>query len=210
MREINPEGAPQETSPPQKKGTKPRQAVRTIIAFGDSLTVGFQSLNEATPYARHLATLLHPDVTINIAATSGETTADMLWRFDRGVIHVAPDMVIILGGSNDIGWGLSTEVTFNNLQEMYQKALGAGIKPVACAVPSILGADFLIPPRIELNQKIQKEALHLNIPFVDLFAATSDPSDRLYNGYSYDGLHLNSKGYEKIAVAIYESVFKGK
>lgn len=209
MRETNAEGDAEEASPHQTEEAKPRRANRKIIAFGDSLTVGFQSLNEATPYAMHLATLLPPDVTINIAAISGETTADMLWRFDRGVLQVSPDMVIILGGSNDIGWGLSTAVIFNNLQEMYQKALDAGIKPVACAVPSILGADFLIPPRMELNQKIQKEAHHLKIPFVDLFAATADPSSRLHKAYSYDGLHLNSKGYEKIAIAIYESVFKG-
>jgi lysophospholipase L1-like esterase len=179
-----------------------------IIAFGDSLTVGYITPYEATPYASFLAPRLGPQTTIQVAAISGELTLEMLNRFDRDVVDEKPDKVIILGGANDIGWGLPAEKILSHLTAMYRKALEAKITPVACAVPSLLGADDFIPPRIALNQKIQKEAEALQIPYADLFTATADRAGRLCEDLSYDGLHLTPKGYEKIAQTLYERLFK--
>lgn len=109
-----------------------------IIAFGDSLTVGYLSPFEATPYAGFLQPLLDPQTEIYVAGVSGETTADMLRRFDRQVIKNRPDDVIILGGTNDLGWGLSIDPIVANLTRMYQTAQKAGIFPIACAIPSLL------------------------------------------------------------------------
>lgn len=181
-----------------------------IIAFGDSLTVGYLSPFEATPYAAFLQPLLGPDATIDLAGVSGETTEEMLLRFDRQVIRRAPDYVIILGGTNDLGWGLSIIQIMANLSRMYQTAQKADIVPVACAVPSLLGADEFIPPRVELNRRIQQTANEMKLPFADLFTATSDSSGRLREEYSQDGLHLTSEGYRKIAQTLYDSVFKKK
>lgn len=178
-----------------------------IIAFGDSLTVGYVTPFETAPYASFLAQRLGPQTTIQVAAISGELTSEMLSRFDRDVIKPKPDKVIILGGANDIGWGLPTDEILSHLSKMYREAIARKITPVACAVPSILGADDYIPPRRALNEKIQKEAAALQIPYVDLFDATADHGGRLHAAFSSDGLHLNPKGYEKIAESIYEGVF---
>ncbi|HEY5599879.1 MAG TPA: GDSL-type esterase/lipase family protein, partial [Candidatus Manganitrophaceae bacterium] len=80
-----------------------------VIAFGDSLTVGYQTPFEAIPYISFLIPWVGPEMTFTIAAVSGETTADMLGRFDRDVLKDAPDRVIVLGGANDIGWGRGTD-----------------------------------------------------------------------------------------------------
>ncbi|MFY9270323.1 MAG: GDSL-type esterase/lipase family protein [Candidatus Manganitrophaceae bacterium] len=179
-----------------------------IIAFGDSLTVGYLSPFEAAPYAEFLRLLLDPETKIDVAGVSGETTADMLLRFDRQVIQNAPDDVIILGGTNDLGWGVSIDQIVANLTRMYQMAQQADIVPVACAIPSLLGADDFIPPRMELNRRIQETANGMELPFADLFTPTADASGRLMAEYSQDGLHLTPAGYRKMAEIFYESVFR--
>lgn len=179
-----------------------------IVAFGDSLTVGYLSPFDAVPYAAFLRPLLGPEARIDVAGVSGETTADMLRRFDRQVLRPAPDYVILLGGTNDIGWGLPAEEIVQNLRRMYRAAVDAKIVPVACAIPSLLGADDYIPPRLELNRRIQEEAAQQKIPFVDLFHPLADRSGRLLENYSQDGLHLTPEGYRKVACLLYESLFK--
>jgi len=76
---------------------------------------------------------------------------------------------------------------------------------VACSVPSILGFDALIPPRLQLNRMIRMEAEKRSIPFMDLFTATADPqTNRLSQDNSADGLHLSTKGYQQIGKYIFD------
>jgi lysophospholipase L1-like esterase len=116
-----------------------------------------------------------------------------------------PNCVIILGGTNDIGWNMDTRMIVRNLGMMYDASQSKDIMPVACTVPSILGYDELIPPRLRLNRMIRTEAEKRCIPFVDLFAATADPqTNRLLVQYSADGLHLNGKGYRRVGRYIFD------
>jgi lysophospholipase L1-like esterase len=93
----------------------------------------------------------------------------------------------------------------HNLTAMYDAALEKGIVPVACSVPSILGSDPLIPPRLQLNRMIRAEAEQRSIRFVDFFTATADPqTNRLSEVYSSDGLHLNTKGYRQMGKYMFD------
>jgi len=135
---------------------------------------------------------------------SGDLTSDMLARFEREVIEQKPNYVIIMGGANDIGWNLEVNQIFLNLKNSFDLAESHRIEPVACTVPSILGFDDLIPPRISLNSMISREATRRNMAFVDLFTATADgKTKRLLQRYSGDGLHLNTEGYERLGVTIF-------
>ena len=120
----------------------------------------------------------------------GELTEDMLDRFDRDVLGPRPDAVIILGGSNDLGWGLEPQIIAENLAQMTDGALTHEIQPVACTVPSVLGFDEGIQPRLRLNRLIKKQSANRDVVCVDLFSATSDMAGRLMEDYSNDGLHL--------------------
>lgn len=94
----------------------------------------------------------------------------------------------------------------HNLAVMYDAALSEAIGPVACTIPSILGFNQLIPPRLELNSMIRSESEKRSIPCVDLFAATADPqTNRLSEQYSADGLHLNGEGYQRIGQCIFDN-----
>ena len=190
-----------------------------IIALGDSLTVGESdptfSIDVGVTFPEHLEALAQHYLEDHASSTeirivnkgmSGDLTSGMLERFNRDVIGEEADYVIILGGTNDIGGNMMPSVITDNLVAMYDSALTADIGPVACGVPSILGVDELIPPRLRLNKMMQAEASKRDIPFVDLFSATADPQTRrLSEQYSADGLHLNSQGYRRIGQSIFDT-----
>lgn len=197
-----------------------------FVAFGDSLTVGYQSAtlgNESprpTPYTEFLKERIQrkpdldtagdPRVEFLNRGVVGELTEDMLDRFDRDVVEAEPDFVIILGGSNDLGWGVEPQPVTWNLVEMYREAVRHGIRPIACTVPSVLGFDVGIPPRLVLNRLIKEYSAEHGQVCVDLFTATCDSSTgRLRKECSNDGLHMNTRGYEAIAEAIFSEAVRG-
>jgi lysophospholipase L1-like esterase len=190
-----------------------------IVALGDSLTVGetgfdFSDSGESVSYPKYLELLaeehlhrIQSDANVNVLnrGINGDLTSGMLERFSRDVVDEKADYVIILGGSNDIGWGFDPAVIAHNLTTMYDAAWNKGIMAVACSVPSILGLDELIPPRLNLNRMIRSEAEKRSIAFMDLFTATADPrTNRLLEDYSADGLHLNTKGYRQMGKYIFD------
>jgi len=189
-----------------------------VVALGDSLTVGFQSYGlgedawNSTPYTDFLIDQISrdfpsdsPSIEIINKGLVGELSEQMVARFDSDVIHLTPRVVIILGGSNDLGWGLGPIEILLNLSTMYRLSSENRITPIACTVPSILGYDEGIPPRILLNRLLQDHCREIGIRCVDVFRATLDKdTNRLALQYSSDGLHLNSDGYRKIGAAIYE------
>lgn len=186
-----------------------------IIAFGDSLTVGYQSptpenpTGQATPYGRFLQDLMGEGAVVKIRGINGELTGQMVSRFERDVVSRSPDCVIILGGANDVGWGVPPAEIMANLSTLYDRATVEGIQAVAVTLPSIRGFDALIPPRQQLNQMIMENCKSRGIPCVDLFSATAEPDTHcLAERYSNDGLHMTTEGYRCLADLIYRSVFK--
>jgi acyl-CoA thioesterase-1 len=190
-----------------------------IVALGDSLTVGetgfeFSDSDESTSYPKYLEILaehhlsklqLDMEVSVLNRGVCGDLTSGMLERFSRDVVDEKAEYVIILGGTNDIGWGFDPAIIARNLTTMYDAARNEGIVAVACSVPSILGFDGFIPPRLHLNSMIRKEAEKRRLAFVDLFAATADPrTNRLLEDCSTDGLHLNPRGYQQIGKYIFD------
>lgn len=190
-----------------------------IVALGDSLTVGenefdLSDSDDYASYPRYLEILAQEhlrgrqtrtEVNVINKGMCGDLTSGMVERFSQDVVEEKAEYVIILGGTNDVGWGVDEAMIARNLTTMYDMALNKGIVPVACSVPSILGFDGLIPPRLRLNSMIRTEAGKRKIAFVDLFAATAEPrSDRLSEKYSADGLHLNAKGYRWIGQYMFD------
>ncbi len=189
-----------------------------VVALGDSLTVGFQSYGldedtwKSTPYTDFLSDKIgrdFPSDSLSIEIINkglvGELSGQMAARFDSDVIRLSPRVVIVLGGSNDLGWGLAPRQILRNLSTMYRLSRENQITPIACTVPSILGYDEGIPTRIVLNTLLQEHCQEIGIRCVDLFRATRDKdTKRLALQYSSDGLHLNSEGYRKMGAAIYK------
>ena len=143
----------------------------------------------------------------------------MVTRFSRDVLDVVPSHTVILGGTNDLGWGVAPSAIITNLERCYTLALTAGIQPVGVTVPSIRveGYDAGALPawlhshlrsRLELNRLITERCALHRMPCVDLFQATLEkPSFLLEVRFSSDGLHLNTAGYLTFARLVWNEIF---
>jgi lysophospholipase L1-like esterase len=197
-----------------------------IVCFGDSLTAGFQSPTAdnphgiETPYGRFLQELTGPAVRVSVSGICGELTGEMTKRFRLAVLAHQPTHVVILGGTNDLGWNALPEDIMRNLIKMYELAAAAGIEPVPVTVPSIRVGDDLrseegcrwfaahLDRRHQLNTLILRYAESKRLVAFDLFAATAEPeTQQLAARYSNDGLHLTTAGYRLVAERLYQEAF---
>lgn len=101
--------------------------MKKIVCIGDSLTYGFGAYaDDAWPYRAQQRLGI---VCIN-RGENGETTSEMNLRFYEDVILQKPDAAVILGGSNDLLFGQSSESAFENIEAMADKALRADVVPL--------------------------------------------------------------------------------
>jgi lysophospholipase L1-like esterase len=70
--------------------------VGTVIAFGDSLTSGF---NNQIPYPKYLEERLHQPIVLN--AVPGMSTADAVAKLPTLALDPAPKAVVFTIGGND-------------------------------------------------------------------------------------------------------------
>ena len=202
-----------------------------LVCFGDSLTAGYVVGRPGgipgpdQPYGKCLQKWLGQKGKVAITGICGELTEDMTKRFLRDVVLLSPKFVVILGGTNDLGWGLEPVIIHQHLVAMYQQAKDAGIQPVAVTVPSLCDPspeiDGLPEPesipswiqthidqRLVLNTMIQESSAHLTIPCVDLFKGTAvEPFQSLGSHFSCDGLHFNQAGYQHFAELVWQEIF---
>jgi lysophospholipase L1-like esterase len=157
---------------------------------------------------------------VEVSGICGEVTGEMVLRFRATVLDRRPQMVIILGGTNDLGWNADPAEIMRNLTKMYELARASSITPVPVTVPSIrvdLGEDNPdaaswvaqhIQRRQRLNAMIADYAARKGLRHIDLFTATAEPESlMLAQPYSNDGLHLTSSGYRLFGRLVYEQLF---
>ncbi len=189
-----------------------------VMCFGDSLTAGFQPptranpLGEETPYGHFLQDKLGGMAQVRVSGICGELTNEMVMRFRRDVLDHKPGYVLILGGTNDLGWNTAPIEIMRNLVKMYEQTLVAGGIPISVTVPSIRvenhqgsreGQEWVADhlARLgQLNKLIQEYTASKSIACVDLSVATVDPDSwQLAEIYSNDGIHLTTAGYRLFA-----------
>lgn len=134
----------------------------------------------------------------------GQTTSQMLVRFQADVIDLKPRVVVIMAGTNDIARNngiISHKHILQNIQSMCELARVHKIRPVLC---SILPADrFNWNPELKpaadvklLNEMIAAYAREAKIPYVDFYSAMVNAEGGLPSDLAPDGVHPLAKGYE--------------
>ena len=140
---------------------------------------------------------------------SGNTTAQMLARFDTDIVANHPEKVVILAGTNDLAGNdtpdhssRSSDYILGNIATMAQKSLAAGADEVLiCSVLPVseyYWRTSIVPmPLIqELNAKLQAYCnATAGCTYVDYYsswlnAAGTGPKD----GLTYDGVHPSVTG----------------
>lgn len=119
---------------------------RTIVCIGDSLTV---CGGEGGRYTDYLAKWLPNDTIIN-KGINGDTLAGGRARFDRDVLDLHPDVVIIELGANDF-WQRQRTIDHlkGDLEDMVRRARAAHIEVV---IASCFGRrDYASEKNVEFN-----------------------------------------------------------
>jgi lysophospholipase L1-like esterase len=138
---------------------------------------------------------------------SGQTTAQMLLRFYPDVVALQPKVVVIFGGTNDIGGNLgpvTVESIEQNIAAMTDIARAHNIKVIlasltpVCDVPGRPPMTTGRPPAtiLELNRWIKDFASKQGFVLLDYFTATVDDKGFFRADITDDGLHPTAKGYE--------------
>lgn len=145
---------------------------------------------------------------------SGQTTPQMLLRFRQDVIALKPDVVVILGGTNDIAGntGISTlEMIEDNIASMTELAQAHGIQVVLCAVLPVFDYPWKqglepAPKIIALNAWLKDYAARVGATYVDLHTPMADARQGLRADLGPDGVHPNEAGYRIMAPLIEEGI----
>lgn len=146
---------------------------------------------------------------------SGQTTPQMLVRFQQDVVALDPKVVVINAGTNDIAGntGPSTiDMITDNLRAMAQLAEAAGIKVVFASITPAYDYPWRrglepAPKVAAVNQWMKGYCEGHGCVYADYHSAMSDEKGEMKEGISTDGIHPNEAGYaimEPIARAAVE------
>jgi lysophospholipase L1-like esterase len=185
--------ADNEALPAVKSGEK------RVVFFGDSIT---------DAWGRSPTTgVFFPDKPYVNRGISGQTTPQMLVRFQQDVVHLHPAAVVILAGTNDIAGntGPSTnQMIEDNFTSMAEIAKERGIKVVLASItpayaypwkPSVQPVERIR----ELNQWLKSFCSRNGYVYLDYYSSMADAKGAMLPGLSSDGVHPTAQGYAIMA-----------
>lgn len=135
---------------------------------------------------------------------SGQTSSQMLLRFQNDVVALKPKLVIINAGTNDIAQNTGVydqDFTFNNIKAMADIAQSNRIKVIIASVLPAAAFPWRkeitdVAQKVDaLNSRLKQYAQKNKLPFIDYNAAMRDEKGGLREGLSKDGIHPTLSGY---------------
>lgn len=141
---------------------------------------------------------------------SGQTTAQMLLRFQQDVVALQPAAVVFLGGTNDIAGNtgpMTLEDTERNIQAMAAIAQANGIKLILASQLPVKAFPWNKACRPEakllaLSAWERRFATERHLGYVDLYGALAAADGSFKPGLSEDGVHPTKKAYELMAPVV--------
>lgn len=181
--------------------------MKTIVCHGDSLT-------EASDIDKNYTwpTLLENRLNVRIinSGIGGDTSGGLLARFYHDVVRHDPDMVIILGGTNDLWWDLEVNLIQANIFTMTCQAEFHNITPIVGLPLPLLTAkiqrqEMMAPiagwPKCvqklaDLTAALTAPARESEIALLDFYHPfIGQNGEPLADYYLADGLHPNKQGH---------------
>ncbi|KAI0117742.1 GDSL-like Lipase/Acylhydrolase [Nemania sp. FL0031] len=190
-----------------------------ILCFGDSLTCGFPIDN---PYANQLVQKIEAAfpgrrIECEVEGMPGDlvTTGRYIKRMQMSwtVAEHPFDWTIILGGTNDLGWGRPADAIIEALKRVWDIPLSKGSKVLALTIPETHGKYPVIKKRRgEVNDFIRGyEKEKENFSHFDLFKELPyhdmTPEDRA-KYWNPDGVHLSAAGYDLMGEKIGDALVR--
>jgi lysophospholipase L1-like esterase len=166
-----------------------------VVFYGDSITDAWPIAESfpGKPYINH--------------GISGQTTPQMLVRFQQDVVHLKPSVVVILAGTNDIAGntGPSTpQMIEDNFVSMADVAHQSGIKVVVASILPAIAYPWKpgIAPAEEiraLNTWLKDFCSRDGDIYLDYYSHLADAEGGMLPGLSKDGVHPTPRGYAIMA-----------
>eukprot|EP00484_Ammonia_sp_Unknown_P018053 CAMPEP_0197026724 /NCGR_PEP_ID=MMETSP1384-20130603/6757_1 /TAXON_ID=29189 /ORGANISM="Ammonia sp." /LENGTH=211 /DNA_ID=CAMNT_0042455443 /DNA_START=35 /DNA_END=667 /DNA_ORIENTATION=+ len=183
----------------------------SILCFGDSLTAGYTNFGmQHIPYSHFLQELIEKDYAKSIKLKIMESGVDgelvvnsMLNRISEILKKETFDIVLFLGGTNDVGHRKPTKEICTALQKIYDCIETHKSQWVAVTVPP---CKFTTPSideeRNEVNTFIRKQA-----SVVDLFEHVKAMNQKEKEAFfDKDGLHFSAAGYASFAQLLHNKI----
>ncbi|MGE1062364.1 GDSL-type esterase/lipase family protein [Megasphaera paucivorans] len=177
-----------------------------LVCVGDSLTYGY-----GVPSPCSWISLLREWSGWHIinSGSCGETTAEMRRRFSRNIVMM-PDLIFIMGGSNDILLNVSLHEIEENILAMIISAHMANMRVILGTPPrtKMESSVFGWQKRDDVGrhnemltmyrQWIITQSEKAGIPYVDFYEALQAADEQDIQVY-VDGIHPNIAGYKILA-----------
>ncbi len=188
-----------------------KKAKKTLVCHGDSLTNACE-LDGPSPWPSLVAKRLKIKV-IN-SGVGGDTTGGLLSRFYPEVVQQRPDFVLVMGGTNDLWWGLDVKLIQANIFTMTCQATHHDIIPLVGLPPPIVvemarHQEFAAPEggyeRCVQNLAALVKALGLAVKHYDVVCLDfyhpflNESGNPIENYFMADGLHPNQAGHRLMA-----------
>jgi lysophospholipase L1-like esterase len=180
---------------------------KRVVFFGSSTTDN---------WGRKFDSVFFPGEPYVNRGISGETTAQMLLRFEQDVIQLKPAAVVFLGGTNDPA-GNSGEMTLEmseaNIAAMAAIAQANGIQMILASQLPVKEFPWnkCVHPEADLLalSAWEKEyAAARGLGYVDYYSALVGDDGNFKPGLSVDGVHPNKKAYELMTPVVEDVIRK--
>ena len=181
----------------------PAPGTQRVVFYGDSITDNWGRYPNTGPF--------FPGKPYVNRGISGQTTPQMLVRFQQDVVHLHPAAVLILAGTNDIAGNTgpeTPEMIEDNFRSMTAIARESGIKLIVASVlpaysyhwkPGVAPAEQIR----SLNQWLKDYCTQEHLTYLDYYSALVDntPGNAggMKPGLSFDGVHPTAQGYAIMA-----------
>lgn len=183
---------------------------KCYVAIGDSSTEGLDDPDGRGGYwgwsyrlANRLA-IAHDSIEYANFAVRGRTTRQILDQQLPPALALAPDLVSMFSGTNDvIARRFDLAALACDLEALQRPFLDTGATVLTFTLPDLTpvmpAARWLAPRVVSLNQVLRELCGRTGALLVDLAAHAVGSDPRLWSG---DRLHANSEGHARIAAAL--------
>ncbi len=180
---------------PAPDPAQPPSSSKRVVFYGDSITDGWGRQPDTGDF--------FPGKPYINRGISGQTTPQMLVRFQQDVVHLHPAAVLILAGTNDIAGntGPSTpQMTEDNFASMAAVARQNGIKVILASITPAYSYPWKpgvqpVPAIRELNAWLKDYCAKEGLTYLDYYSAMADEKGAMKPGLAKDGVHPTAQGY---------------
>lgn len=179
-----------------------------IVCLGDSITFGY-----GVPHGKSWPALAQAETgwTIVNAGICGDTTGGMLARLTQDALMEKPDVLMLLGGTNDLMAGCGAGAIQANVMAILQQAKHRGVRPMLGTLPPFLPEHMPAQWRPVYRLAAPESAYAayqgwlpvfaegFDAALVDFYAVLCNAPEEDARSLLADGVHPNAHGHRLMA-----------